>query len=241
MNAPTALDSFVDKWRARWPEWSVAEVFVPEPQRARAVAWFALLQEFDDILNIAGDPLPADAKLGWWAIELRDWSAHRSRHPLGRLLEPVDAPWARLAEALPALTAARTRAADGPASLAGLDAYASAVATVEAAVLGGTPPLAAALAAQVLATRLAEAGLGALPQERLPSSGENAAAAERAQQAWALELLAAWPARAGGAVPRRLWSALARQRLQHYAAGRLDQMGRQPLRTLWRCWRAARG
>jgi hypothetical protein len=240
MSAPTALDSFVDKWRARWPEWSVAEVFVPEPQRARALAWFALLQEFDDILNIAGDPLPADAKLGWWAIELRDWAAHRSRHPLGRLLEPVDAPWARLAEALPALTAARVRAADGPAALAGLAAYAEAVAAVEAAVLGGTPPLAVAVATQVLATRLVETGTGALPQALLPAPGEGAAGDERVQ-AWARELLAAWPARAGGAVPRRLWAALARQRLQHHAAGRLDQAARRPLRTLWRCWRAARG
>lgn len=74
MAGPTALDSFLDKWRSRWPEWAVAEVFVPVRQRERAVAWFALLQEFDDILNIAGDPLPADAKLGWWGTELRDWA-----------------------------------------------------------------------------------------------------------------------------------------------------------------------
>ena len=40
--------------------------FVAEPQRELAVAWFALLQEFDDMLNTSGDPLPADAKLAWW-------------------------------------------------------------------------------------------------------------------------------------------------------------------------------
>lgn len=58
MSSSSALDAFLDKWRRRWPEWAVAEAFVPAPQRARTVAWFALLQEFDDILNIAGDPLP---------------------------------------------------------------------------------------------------------------------------------------------------------------------------------------
>ena len=100
MSGSEALDSFVDKWRARWPEWQVAGVFVAEEQRRPALAWFALLQEFDAILNIDGDPLPADAKLGWWATELRDWARHRSRHPLGRVLEPLDAPWERLADAL---------------------------------------------------------------------------------------------------------------------------------------------
>ncbi|WP_017917626.1 squalene/phytoene synthase family protein, partial [Xanthomonas sp. SHU 308] len=91
MSSSSALDAFLDKWRRRWPEWAVAEAFVPAPQRARTVAWFALLQEFDDILNIAGDPLPADAKLAWWGEELRSWSGQRSRHPLGRVLEPVAA------------------------------------------------------------------------------------------------------------------------------------------------------
>jgi len=108
----TALDSFLDKWRSRWPEWSVAAPFVAESQRELAVAWFALLQEFDDMLNTSGDPLPADAKLAWWGEELRSWAVHRSRHPLGRLLEPVRAPWAQLAEALPDLVEARTVALD---------------------------------------------------------------------------------------------------------------------------------
>ena len=64
MTTPTALDSFLDKWRSRWPEWAVAEVFIAEDRRAATLAWFALLQEFDDILNIAGDPLPA-LRLAW--------------------------------------------------------------------------------------------------------------------------------------------------------------------------------
>jgi hypothetical protein len=241
MTTPTALDSFLDKWRSRWPEWQVAEVFVPEADRARALAWFTLLQEFDDILNIAGDPLPADAKLGWWGTELRDWAGHRSRHPLGRLLEPVAAPWSLLADALPALIDARERPADGAAALAVLAGYADAVVAVESTVLGGPPPLPGAVAAQVLATRLAEAGLQAVPQARQPATAEATAAREHAQHEWAGELLAAWPVRAGGAPARRMWAAFARQRLGQFAAGRLPQPARQPLRLLWQAWRAARG
>ena len=93
MTDSTALDSFLDKWRMRWPEWRVVEIFVPEAQRQLAVAWFSLLQEFTDGMNIAGDPLPADAKLAWWGEELRDWQQQRSRHPLGRVREPHRARW----------------------------------------------------------------------------------------------------------------------------------------------------
>ena len=39
------LDDFLGKWRGRWPEWRIAQVFVPEAQRPLAEAWFALLQE----------------------------------------------------------------------------------------------------------------------------------------------------------------------------------------------------
>ena len=242
MTTPTALDSFLDKWRSRWPEWQLAEVFVPEGARARTLAWFALLQEFDDTLNVAGDPLPADAKLGWWGTELRDWAAHRSRHPLGRLLEPVAAPWARLADALPDLVAARERASDGAAALAALDRYAAALAAVEAAVLGGAVPSTQALAAQVLASRLAEvAGPDALPSSHAYAAGGDAAAGERARRDWAGELLSAWPSRPAGAPARRMWSAFARHRLRRSAAGRAPLAGRPALRILWQAWRAARG
>lgn len=99
----TALDSFLEKWRARWPEWQVAESFVPAHQRELAAAWFSLLQEFEDAMNVEGETLPADAKLAWWGEELRDWARQRSRHPLGRVLQPNAAPWFELGEALPTL------------------------------------------------------------------------------------------------------------------------------------------
>ncbi|MFQ6313658.1 hypothetical protein ACLMLE_27050, partial [Lysobacter capsici] len=60
-----ALHDFAGKWRARWPEWSVAEVFVPRSQRATAVAWAALQQELTDAAWAAGDALPGwNAKVG---------------------------------------------------------------------------------------------------------------------------------------------------------------------------------
>jgi len=231
----SALDSFLDKWRTRWPEWSVAEPFVPEAQRSLAVAWFTLLQEIDDILNTGGDPMPADAKLAWWGEELRSWAGQRSRHPLGRLLEPLRAPWAELAQALPTLIDARAAALDPAQAMAGLQAYATAVAAVEAVVFD-TPvrgDAAAPVLVQTLAQRLHEAGVGAVPRSLLDAGHGDAA------QLWAQQLLAGWPSRVAGPRPRRLYASLARSRLQARAQGRALKV--TPVRTLLRTWWAGRG
>ena len=169
MSTSSALDSFLDKWRTRWPEWQVAERFVPERQRTLVVAWFSLLQEFDDIFNTAGDPMPSDAKLAWWGEELRSWSVQRSRHPLGRVLEPVRAPWAQLAETLPDLIEARAVPVDPAQALRSLQAYAAAVAAVEA-VMFQTPArgdVATPVLVQTLAQRLHESGVAAIPRSLL--------------------------------------------------------------------------
>ena len=222
MTGSTALGSFLDKWRERWPEWPVAETFVPAAQRELTVAWFALLQEFEDAMNIAGDPLPADAKLGWWGEELRDWSRRRSRHPLGRLLEPCAAPWAGLADALPVLGELREPWPDLDAAFARVQTLAKAIAAVEAALFGGhaDDAVARVIGAQWLAARMTGAGWG----DDLPG------------------LLEHWPARIPVAsLPRRLWTLLARDRVQARV-----QSGNEPrriprLRLLWRAWGAARG
>jgi hypothetical protein len=234
MSSTSALDAFLDKWRSRWPEWTVAETFVPEPQRTRAVAWFALLQEFDDILNIAGDPLPADAKLAWWGEELRSWAGQRSRHPLGRVLEPVSAPWAQLADALPGLLASRAAAADPAHAYERLEAFALAAAQVECALFEGQRDAAAALATQVLAQRLADAGIAAVP---LSLRGDGDAA--QAQQRWAQALLQRWPRRVDGPRPRRIVSALARARIAQQA--RAARKPPSQMATLWRAWWAGLG
>jgi len=238
----TALDSFLDKWRNRWPEWAVAERFVPEPQRGRAVAWFALLQEFDDILNTSGDPLPADAKLAWWGEELRSWAGQRSRHPLGRVLEPVRAPWGPLADALPDLVQARGVATDAEAAARALTAYADAVAAVEsvmfaegAAAGSPCPGAGRAVRVQTQAQRLHEAGVAGVPRSLLDADAEAGSAAQR----WAQQLLSQWGARVPGPRARRVWASLARARLAALAAGNPVQA--TPTRTLLRAWWAARG
>lgn len=235
MTDSTALDSFLDKWRTRWPEWQVVEVFVPAGQRAVAVAWFALLQEFAEAMNIAGDPLPADAKLAWWGEELRDWQRQRSRHPLGRLLEPVRAPWFDLAETLPVLISLRERASDEAELFARVRPLAVALAQVEAVVFADSSAgeaLVQALSAHWLAERLQAVGPEALPL--------HDAAAQDAADAWARRLLQRWPERGLGAVPRRLQSALARSRLQRGSGAGEGVAPLSPARALWLGWRAAR-
>ena len=237
MADPTALDSFLDKWRQRWPEWAVVEVFVPASQRQLAVAWFALQQEFVDAMNIAGDPLPADAKLAWWGEELRDWSRQRSRHPLGRVLEPYRAPWHVLAEALPSLTRMRERPASLEAAMETPRDLATAIIEVESFLFNHPPgeALAQAVGGQWLAARLEAAGPAAIPVQMAGG------ATDALEPAWAAELLRHWPARSGGGVPRRLWSALARSRLQRFTAAGEGVAPLTPLRALRLGWRAAKG
>ncbi|AGH77864.1 hypothetical protein XAC29_12035 [Xanthomonas axonopodis Xac29-1] len=227
MSQSSALDSFLNKWATRWPEWSVAEPFVPEPQRRLAVAWFALLQEWEDIMNIAGDPLPADAKLAWWQQELRDWSSQRSRHPLGRVLEPVRAPWSQLADALPAMQAARVQPQSLQHALGALRTFAEAVVAVEAVLFArARPGDATAVAVQWLDARQRVAGDGAAP-------------GDIATPAWRSQLLQAWPCKVALARPHRVWSRLARLRLQRELAGKPAYP--PPMQQLWHCWRAASG
>src|SRR5512141_2186426 len=101
--AVTAIDTtqsasaFADKWRQRWPEWRIAEVFIAPAQRELAIAWFALRQELLDAAWAGSDPRPGEAKLAWWAEELDGWSRGRRRHPLGLTLQRHAAPWSQLA------------------------------------------------------------------------------------------------------------------------------------------------
>ncbi|KAB7764891.1 phytoene synthase [Xanthomonas maliensis] len=227
MSHSSALDSFLDKWRSRWPEWAVAEPFVPSSQRPLAVAWFALLQEWEDIMNIAGDPLPADAKLAWWQQELRDWSGQRSRHPLGRVLEPVRAPWAALAETLPAVQAARSTPATLAQALQTLQPFAEAVIAVEAVLFERRAPG----EARVVAVQWLDA--------RQRAAGEAAAPAGIGSADWRQQLLRAWPGKPALARPHRVWSRLARLRLRRELAGKPAYA--PPLQQLWHSWRAASG
>lgn len=94
--------TFIGKFRQRWPEWGIAQVFVPQAQREPGEAWFALLQEWTDAA-VTEEPAPGLAKLAWWQEELRGWAKGARRHPLGLALMKHDIDWNALADALPAL------------------------------------------------------------------------------------------------------------------------------------------
>ncbi|MBW8850976.1 MAG: phytoene/squalene synthase family protein [Xanthomonadales bacterium] len=214
----------LDKWRGRWPEWRIAQAFVPEAQRATAEAWFALLQEWTDAAWAGADPTPGFAKLAWWQEELRGWAKGARRHPLGRDLHRRPLPWDALAAALPALQAAREPlAADmrDAAALAALRPLAEAAAHGEAVLFGGDA--------------------GAVPGDAFPWLAAHAlrprADAHAAARAWARALPA--PARAGTR-PRRVYDALAQARLRCFGTMGVP-LPLSPLPTLWRSWRAARG
>ncbi len=221
------LDDFLGKWRGRWPEWRIAQVFVAESQRAIAEAWFALLQEWTDAAWAGDDPTPGSAKLIWWQEELLGWSKGVRRHPLGRVLQKQPASWATLATALPALQAVREPLRAGAESQtlhASLQPLAAAIADGERALFA--PEIAPVADAFAL-----------LAAHALWHRDESAEATRIAD--WAHEL-AATPSLRAGSRPRRIHDALSRGRLQRVAA-RGEVTALSPMTALWRSWRAARG
>ena len=208
-----SLESFTAKWRSRWPEWAIAEAFVPPSQREVAVAWFALLQELMDAAWAGGDPAPGIAKLAWWREELRGWSRGRRRHPLGIALQRQAAPWPVLEAALDDLRNNRDPPSGARTALKSLQAFASAASKIEEALFASaddTDAIAACL-------------LSCHPQW-MAEAGRHA------------DLLALWP-RGWGSRPRRIATALARGRVRK---GAWPPAALPPWSTLWLAWRAAR-
>jgi hypothetical protein len=223
-----ALEGFIAKWRNEWPEWAVAEAFVPPAQRIRAQAWFALRDELAEAAWGGEDPRPGDAKLGWWAEELDGWTRGVRRHPLGLVLQKAQAPWDSLAACLPALRASRERPASVEAALFELEPYAEAVAGVAQQLFDARSP---APAQNVVVSLLGERVLRH-PDTATPLGDLDV-------RGWARVLLARWPQPAAGTRPGRVHGALVRERLRRYAARREGPVPR--LRVLVAAWRAARG
>lgn len=230
MSELEAIESFIDKWRARWPEWSLAEVFVPHAQRETVLAWFALLQELTDAAWGGSDPRPGEAKLGWWVEELQGWSRGLRRHPLGQVLQKLPAPWLQLAAALPQLRDTRERPVDAADAFARLDPFAVAADAVERVLFGDGPDASATIAANLLQMRLAHHPDEAVPLQAMAQGGEGAVAE------WSRQLAARISAPAGTR-PRRLLESLARARLRR---GNALQPVPAP-HAIWVAWRAARG
>ncbi len=126
LNLPdTEAAAFIGKWRERWPEWGIAQVFLAPGQRELAETWFAMLQEWTDAATTE-EPAPGLAKLAWWQDELRGWAKGARRHPLGQRLHKHRLDWSALADALPALMRR-----EGGFDAAALDRLAAALAEAE--------------------------------------------------------------------------------------------------------------
>lgn len=222
MTDAAAFDDVLQKWRRRWPEWQMAEAFVPIAQRQRALAWLALLGELADAAWSGSDPTPGAAKLGWWTEELAGWARGARRHPLGKILQNVPAPWAAMAAALPALGASRVQIGDLASAVEALAPCAEAFAGVSAVLFDPTASTAAASTAWML---LGERAL------RQPPSGTPGETSARG--------LLQKPVSATGSRPVRIHSALVRGRLQRLDAGRDAVI--PGWRALLMAWRAARG
>ena len=227
MSDHDALQGFLDKWRARWPEWRVAEAFVPMPERERAAAWLSLRDELGQAAWGGEDPRPGDAKLAWWAEELDGWARGARRHPLGLALQKVAAPWPGLAACLPALRASRERPAGLDAARFALEPYAEALTGVAQHLFESTAPAPARnVVVSLLAERLLRGPVEATPLGDLDVRG------------WARGLLAHWPPPGDGTRPGRLHAAIVRGRLSRFADGKSPPM--PAISVALAAWRAAR-
>ena len=241
-----ALASFIDKWRARWPEWRVAEVFVPAAQRETALAWAALQQELTDAAWGGSDPLPGEAKLAWWQEELAGWGRGARRHPLGAVLQRRSAPWAALAASLPSLLASRERPGSVDEAFAAVAPFAEAVARIDAGLFaystGGQAGAVDSVEVRLVAAVLLQSRLGRTDaQTDIHAAGVPLAVLARAGDAdplpiWAAQLRRQWPSSRPASRPRRIWAALAHDRL-----GQADPARPRPSwKALLVAWRAAR-
>lgn len=257
-----APDSFIDKWLARWPEWAVAQVFVPQAQRRTLLAWAALQQELGDAAWGGADARPGEAKLGWWQEELRGWSRGLRRHPLGAMLQAQPGDWLALASVLPALRDSRERPVDAAEALRQVAMAAEVFVRIDAVLEAGVPageapvvrhgPAIALVSQQLLHARLLVAGETAVPLQELARAGEGDAVSLWARRVPALAAEAHGEGRmmpedlgAQGMAPgvstsasrfRRVTAALARQRLRHGDVAR----SLPAWQALLVAWRAAR-
>ncbi|MDQ3038306.1 MAG: phytoene/squalene synthase family protein [Pseudomonadota bacterium] len=227
MSEVAALEGFTGKWRASWPEWAVAEAFVPTEQREVAHAWFSLRDELSEAAWGGADPRPGDAKLAWWVEELDGWSRGARRHPLGLVLQAKPVSWRNLAACLPALRASRERPKDLETALFSLEPYAEALAGVAQGLFAAqTPAPSRSVVISLLAERLLRHPDQSTPLGDLDACG------------WATTLLQQWPPPGQGSCPGRIHAALVRGRLQRFAEGKPPML--PPLSVLADAWRAAR-
>ena len=217
----------LQKWWERWPEWTIAEVFLPAPQRLIAVAWFSVLMEWEDLLDQRRERNIVSARLRWWQDELAQWSEQHTSHPLAPLLAAIDAPWKQLAHGLSDLEAIHTVPPSFALARMAIARLLDAIVAIEMRLFPGECPCDPdALLLHWLAARC--------------GGGEEGIPEGMSMDGWRLALLHAWPERPPGGRARRLLSALARKRFASTVQpghSLTSVTGR--IHLLWRCWRVA--
>ena len=234
------VDGALEKWRARWPEWPLAELFLPPLHRERAIAWFALRQELRQAAWGGADPRTGEAKLAWWAEELKGWKQGARRHPLGIVLQREPAPWHLLGASLPALHALRERAGTTDEMTRLIAPYADSVASIASIRCRiGDPAPTDNVVLGVLAERVLDGGDAAVPLEFVARTGADAAPLA-ASRLWADALLERWPEPHDGSAAGRVYASLLRERLRRFASGGVPDAPLNAFRALMTSWRAAR-
>lgn len=226
---PSDPSHFLAKWRAAWPEWSIAEVFLDARSRPLADAWQALQFELTEAAWGGADARPGEAKLAWWVDELQGWSQGRRRHPLGLVLQRASTAWPDLARSIPVIATTRDRAFSADDAWAALLPVSAALARVESELFAGTASP-ETVTACCLHARLARHPKDAVPLDVVaPGQAQS-------ETRWCAELLARWPQGQGNSRYRRLALALAQARLRRGSAA--DAL--PAVTTLATGWRAAR-
>lgn len=175
------LQAAREKWLSRWPEWEIAELFLPANTRPLAWVWFAWLDELSLAAWSGTDAAPGMAKLAWWQEELKGWAKGARRHPLGATLQPLPVDWAAIAQQMGALKERDLGTTGNIAELVrAVEGFAALIAQSEQALFGGRS---APSNARVIRTLLISVGI--VPDQGLGSEPSLGAAARRVLDALA--------------------------------------------------------
>lgn len=241
-----ALEPFVRKWLALWPEQAVLDVFIPESQKPAAHAWGSLLFELHECaFGLEHDPVREQKSL-WWSQELQDAERGSARHPVTQALQRFPGAYGELA--LPLLNLAQQapfRAADRGALAGSLRPFAEVIARIEQGLFGGgefSHP--DTVTAQLLVMRLPH-GLQAFDRALIPMNllarhqSLELIADERALlQDWLADVAGLLPAsERGGNWFRAAQNRFTQRRIRHLQSSKAP--GVSP-GHVWDAWRAMR-
>jgi phytoene synthase len=84
----TPQDYVQQKAAASGSSFYYAFLFLPPPRRAAITAFYAFCREIDDVVDEAGEPSVAAAKLDWWQAEVDCAFSGQPTHPAMRALMP---------------------------------------------------------------------------------------------------------------------------------------------------------